>query len=173
MEDAEGLARVRVETWQSAYRGIVPQEHLSNLDIHVETDRWRNRLANPYSETCLFAAEASEPGQPGRVAGFCAAGPNRDPDPEYPAEIYAIYVLPRYQGLGIGQKLVRAAVEFLVSRGYSKMVIYVLRDNHPSRKFYEALGGYLAREKGVEIAGLSFPEVGYGYNLSIFPQAVD
>jgi GNAT superfamily N-acetyltransferase len=99
------------------------------------------------------------------VAGFCAAGPDRNADPEYAGELYAIYVLQPFQGQGLGRALVQAAVDWLRQNGYQSMLIWVLRDNHPARRFYAALGGIAVRERSIEIGGARLPEVAYGYDL--------
>jgi len=83
----------------------------------------------------------------------------------YPAEIYALYVLPGCQSKGIGRSLVQTAADWLRQQGYQRMIIYVLRDNHPARGFYEAIGGTLVRERLWDIRGIKMPEVGYGYDL--------
>src|SRR6202047_4918881 len=38
-EDADGVARVHVRSWQSAYRGLIAQEYLDSL----EPDVWASR----------------------------------------------------------------------------------------------------------------------------------
>ena len=35
--DSAGIARVRIETWRAAYRGLVPQEVLDRLSVERET----------------------------------------------------------------------------------------------------------------------------------------
>jgi GNAT superfamily N-acetyltransferase len=159
------LAFVRVTTWRTAYAGIVPEDYLRQLDLIAEARRWSEGLA-ALAETsrCAYIA-VEQPG--GRVVGYCIAGPERTGDKDYPAELYALYVLPERQGRGLGQALVKTAAAWLLAQGYERMVIYVLRDNHPARRFYEAIGGTAAREKQVEIGGAPLAEVGYGYKLSV------
>jgi GNAT superfamily N-acetyltransferase len=47
-------------------------------------------------------------------------------------ELHALYILPEFQGQGIGLRLLRAAGS--VSR------LWVLKENHLARRFYEACG---------------------------------
>lgn len=164
-EDADAIAHVRITTWKIAYQGLIPQEILDQLDVSADSLRWHERLANLPVDRRLFVAETDEKPGSSKVIGFTACGPNRDADPEYKAELYALYVLPDYQGAGVGKKLVYCAVEWLRAQGYERMLIYVLRDNQPARKFYEALGGVIAREKMGDIRGVLMPELGYGYDL--------
>ena len=37
--DARGIARVRVSGWQSAYRGLIPDEYLDRMDVSEYTQR--------------------------------------------------------------------------------------------------------------------------------------
>jgi ribosomal protein S18 acetylase RimI-like enzyme len=165
-EDAAGLARVRVETWRSAYAGLMPRDVLDALDMDKEMLRWQDQIATLPPERWLFTALAWQAGQPPEIAGFSGGGPHRDPSVEYPNELYAIYVLPHWQGAGIGRALVSAGAAWLRQRGQTHMILYVLRDNAPSRRFYERLGGQVVCEKSVAIRGVELPEVGYGYDLT-------
>jgi hypothetical protein len=61
--------------------------------------------------------------------------------------------------------MVNAASAWLRKQGHLQMIIYVLRDNHSARGFYEAIGGTLARERLFDVRGSLLPEVGYGYAL--------
>jgi len=175
--DAANLARVRLETWRTSYRGLIPEAAIAAMDIEKETARWVARLQASPGDSFLFAAEIwqDEGGslaQAPAVVGFCGGGPDRDADPQYSGELYAIYVLQAYQGKGVGRTLVQAAVDWLRQRGYGSMVIWVLRDNQPARRFYEALGGKAVRERSIEIGGAQLPEVGYGYDLSLWVDKV-
>lgn len=171
--DAASLARVRMDTWRTSYRGLIPEATIAGMDIEKETARWTARLQAPPGDSFLYTAEIWE-GEGGSLAqapsvvGFCGGGPDRDADPEYSGELYAIYVLQAYQGKGVGRMLVQAAVDWLRQRGYGSMVIWVLRDNQPARRFYEVLGGKAVRERMIEIGGAQLPEVGYGYDLSLW-----
>jgi hypothetical protein len=47
--------------------------------------------------------------------------------------------------------------------GFADMVVWVLRDNAPGRRFYERLGGVYVREQSITIASTSLKEVAYGW----------
>lgn len=157
VDDAQAIARVQVDTWRTTYAGIVPDEYLANLDYARSATRWAQTLAAPERKSRLFVAE-----EEGAVVGFACGGPLREPLPGYDGELYAIYVLKAHQDRGIGRTLVAAVAGDLLSRGYGSLVIWVLQDN-PSRGFYEALGGQVIAEKGIEIGGATLIEAGYGW----------
>src|SRR5439155_1617602 len=95
-DDAETIERVRYETWQATYRGLMPDALLDRMTPNVGARRERLR-AQPPDHSC-FVAEAG-----GAVVGFAFGGPERAKDPDYRGEVYAIYVLPAFQGRGRGR----------------------------------------------------------------------
>ena len=46
-----------------------------------------------------------------------------------------------------------------------KMIIWCLKDNYPSRKFYEKIGGKIIGEKDFIRGEYKYPEVGFLYEL--------
>ncbi len=163
--DAAALARVHVDTWRSAYQGIVPDEHLASLSYEARAKRWQETLSAADGPGFVYVAQDGN----GNVAGFATGGPERSGDPTYRGELYAIYLLADYQRKGFGRRLVAAVVNRLMQMGFDSMLIWVLTQN-PSRKFYEALGGQPLREKEIVIGGATLTEVAYGW-LDIRPLA--
>ena len=72
-DDASALARVHIDSWRSAYRGLVPDAHLAKLDYGLRAERFRKDLAESPEETHL-----AEEG--GEVLGFLRVGRCRDTD---------------------------------------------------------------------------------------------
>jgi len=54
--------------------------------------------------------------------------------------LWAVRVLPCLQNRGIGARLMAAAEELLVERGYTGIELGVEKDNPGARRFYEQLG---------------------------------
>ena len=84
---------------------------------------------------------------------------------EYDGEIYALYVKPGLLRKKIGSRLLLHAKEKLKEQGNHKMIIWCLKENEPSRKFYESMGGILLGEKMRNIGGKDYLLVGYGYEI--------
>jgi ribosomal protein S18 acetylase RimI-like enzyme len=156
-DDALSIARVHVDTWRSAYRGIIPESYLNGLSYDRGEGRWLERLRNPAEKEAIFVATSAE-----GVIGFCSCGPERTGDPVFKGEVYAIYVLPTSQRQGAGRALMLAAWSHLKEVGLHSVTLWVLRDN-PSRGFYERLSGKWLREKEVKIGGEKLVEVAYGW----------
>ena len=164
VDDALAMARVHVDTWRTSYAGIVPDEHLANLSYERSRARWIEYLSAPQKETHAFVAEA----QGEQIVALASGGPVQEPFAGFDGELYVIYVLKPFQGMGYGRLLVARVAHDLASRGYHSLVIWVLKDN-PARGFYERLGGRLAAEKVVEIGGKPLLDVAYVWpDLAVF-----
>lgn len=156
--DAAGIARVHVDTWRTTYAGIVPAEFLAHMSYEEGQQRWVSRLSDTQNATFVFVAEDEQ----GQIVGFVSGGPNRNDEPLYQSELYAIYILQAYHGRGLGQQLTVALVEKLLQMGMNSMILWVFATN-PARHFYEALGGQLVKASQFEISGAIIDEVAYGW----------
>ena len=101
--DASAIARVRVESWRAAYRGIVPDDFLDGMDAAQWADGCRRLLDNPRERLVSFVAE-----EDGAIVGMTGAGPNRGDDTPCSVELFLIYLLPGHWRRGIGLTLVNA-----------------------------------------------------------------
>ena len=167
-EDSLGIARVHTQTWQTTYRGIVPEDYLASLQVEERQKRWISILSAPAPNTFGYVAEKEENGE---IAGFVHGGPTRNPELPYRGELYAIYILQNYQQHGLGRRLTQALVRDLLRAGMPDMFLWVMEANHASRRFYEALGGHSVKTNTFEINGVSINECAYGWtDLSVFTQ---
>jgi len=159
LNDAENIARVHVQSWRESYRGIVPGDFLKNLSLERRILQWQNSLSNVQSE--YHRAFVAETG--GEIAGFANHGRERESDPAYAGELYAIYILQSTHRKGVGRALVGAAARDLLGCKLTSMLVWVLADN-PARGFYERLGGRYLRQKPIEIGGIDLFEAAYGWD---------
>jgi GNAT superfamily N-acetyltransferase len=157
--DAGGVARVQVDTWRSAYRGMVPDSYLDAMDPKESAERWGRGISNPEWRGFAFVAEDDR----SEIVGFAVGGPQRSEVAGYEGELNAIYVLDDRQGKGTGRSLAGAVARELLARGMRSMVVWVLTDNHPARRFYESLGGVWLRESEFDLDGLKLMETCYGW----------
>lgn len=158
-DDSAAINRVKVETWRSAYRGLLPDALLDGLDPEDGAAFRRRGLETLAPERVAFVADRA-----GSVVGFVTGGRERSGQhPAYRGEIYAIYVEVPLQRQGVGRALIRAAVGELVQRGLDTILIWTLYDNPRSRAWYEAQGGVVVGEKHGRFEGYELHEVGYGW----------
>jgi GNAT superfamily N-acetyltransferase len=137
LTDARAIAEVAVAGWQTAYRGILPDDFLEGSRVGAREAAWHEWIARDADGgTPAWVAERD-----GRVVGFVSSGPPRDEDVPLPAaEIYAIYVLPESWRHGLGQALLATAVAHWDARGAQTLVLWVFEANSRARAFYEAMG---------------------------------
>ena len=158
-DDAGAIARVKVATWRSAYRGLLPDALLDGLDPADDAAFRRRGLETLAPDRIAYVAELER-----AVIGFVTAGRERSGrHTGYRGEVYAIYVADRYQRQGVGRRLIRTAAADLVGRGLNPILIWTLYDNPRSRGWYEAQGGVVVGEKRELFLGHELHEVGYGW----------
>jgi ribosomal protein S18 acetylase RimI-like enzyme len=153
--DVDGIARVHIASWTTTYRGLMPDEVLGHLSFVRRREGWQRSLEQHPQE--LIVAEAAN-----QIVGFVIYGAERQQDPVYHGELYALYLLERYQKIGLGRSLVSAASEALLRVGISSMLVWVLSVN-PARRFYEKLEGHYLRDKPFEMPGVRLQESAYGW----------
>jgi GNAT superfamily N-acetyltransferase len=163
--DAAQIALVHVRSWQSAYRGLMPQAYLDGLDPAQRVGRWELVLAEAEAEAEAGAGAGGKVGDGaevgtgagagrtgvlvadvrGTLLGFASYSPSRDDDADQRqvGEIGAIYLLPGAWSQGIGRRLMDAALACLAEVGFSQATLWVLDSNARARRFYEA-GGWSA-----------------------------
>ena len=74
------------------------------------------------------------------AAGMISIDLPREEAPPGTYEIFGLYILPEYTGMGIGTEAVSFAAEQIRRMGYRQISLWVLEPNIPARKFYEKLG---------------------------------
>lgn len=159
-EDAAVIARVHVESWQSTYAGILPNEVLLNLDSAEHEARWWRHVLGPFRRNhFVYVAESVD----GGVVGFASAGPSRSTGLPYRAEVYTIYLQDDYQGQGIGRQLFACTVARAQEARGPSVIVWCL-SNNPSRFFYERMGGTLVARRPGKVGTAIVEEVGYAWD---------
>jgi len=98
---------------------------------------WTGPVGAPHPRHALLVAE-----QAGRVVGFVAVGPARDPDRDAATtgELRTIMVDARARGLGVGRALISGAERAMHASGFSQATLWVLPDNAQAVRCYERYG---------------------------------
>ena len=158
--DARAIARIHVETWRTAYPGIVPDKALIDMTVDNKARSWRAALERPEAAGAVLVAELPGDG----VIGFVSAGHNRHANLPFAGEVQTLYVLPDWQNQGIGRQLLEGCFAALRGRGFASAMVWVLADN-PARFFYERMGGRRAGERDETLWGALLHEVAYGWSV--------
>ncbi len=149
--DAAAIARTHIRAWQVGYRTLMSASFLDGLDEPTGAARWERRLTDaargdgePGVEFLVAEVLPALPSPPDLV-GIATLGPDRalgraSGEPAPTGEVWMINVRPDAWGRGVGSALLAAAVDRLRRVGYDELVLWVLRDNHRARRFYETNG---------------------------------
>ncbi len=157
--DAAAIARLHLDNWRIAYRGIVPDDLLEAITVESRQRHWDGVLAEPDGAEFVYVAED----EGGQIIGIASGGPELGGDPYYRGELYVLHVRPDAQGQGVGRALMRAVAERLAADDIITLLVWMLRENHPARHFYAALGGRFVREQPALFEGMLLMDAGYGW----------
>ena len=124
-KDVEIVRRIYAAGWQDAFRGIVPQEYVSQMDFQ----HWTPPIGGSYVVE----------GEDG-VAGTVTISAGREAAYQDWGEIISLYVFPERIGQGYGHALFQFAIDTLLGHGYRSLYLTVLEQNTRARKFYERHG---------------------------------
>ncbi|MDE3197277.1 MAG: GNAT family N-acetyltransferase [Acidobacteriota bacterium] len=157
--DACAIGEVHVRSWRESYRGLVPDEALTQLDPESCAADWQIRLLNLTPPACCFVSVDDA----GQVTGFIHAGPARDFDLAAGAEVYAIYLLAHVKRQGVGRALMLSAASRMREAGFRSLCLWFLRGN-PAQAFYERFGGRVGIERPYSRFGFTLPSLGCAWN---------
>jgi ribosomal protein S18 acetylase RimI-like enzyme len=139
--DAQAIARVHIEAWRESYRALVPEHVIEALSVDRNTGMWAAVLAGGGSSIVHVVERLGIAANEGEIVGFGSATDARSPALGASGEITAIYLLENVKRRGIGRMLLKGLLGALAERGHRSAGLWVLADNHGTRRFYEALGG--------------------------------
>lgn len=151
-EDVRQIAEILVEDWKKAYRGIIDDAFLDAMDVdqrcEIEGKRYRKYIVATDGSGVLGYAWLE-------MAG----------DEEADCEIVALYVRYSQKNGGIGKALLRYAMGVFREAGKQKMILWCLKDNHASRRFYEKTGGQAVKTGFHNWGGREYEMIAYLYDL--------
>jgi ribosomal protein S18 acetylase RimI-like enzyme len=153
MEDLPAVRRILWESWMAAYSAFIPEEDLRSY--HEATYRI-DSLANLYKSTFVhgFIGVAD-----GAAAGFARTQFHLNENRLYLA---SLYLLPAFQGRGIGGGLLLAAEERARDYGLEELWVGVMVQNEAARRWYEKRGFRFVREEPFRMGRTTVPHrIGY------------
>lgn len=155
--DATAMGLLHVRAWQSAYRGVMPDEYLDGLVAQDRVEMWHSRLSRSVLHPLLVAVVHDA------VVGFAAFGAAQEPTAAASCgELYAMNLDPDHWGRGIGRVLLRSVTDRLISMGHEEAVLWVVPENERARALYDSEGwvpdGGISTE---EILGVTVTDIRY------------
>jgi len=173
VEDAQAIATIHVNSWQAAYRGILPEAYLANLAVTQRSEAWRKSIIAGRPRVLVAHADAHADADADidtheTIIGWVAFGDSRDGDKDHRwAEVETLYIAPASWRNGVGKRLIDAARHALQAAGYTDVALWVLLDNRRARAFYKRCGFICDNSsRGVQLGGKWLTEIRYCCALS-------
>ena len=143
--DANTLAFIQTESWKSAFNRILSKE---DLDKYTDVNRaitLYSKLLNDNIGNGFILTINENP--------HCIAywDKTRDDEMEGNAEIICIHSLCDNWGKGYGTEMMNHILSDIKNSGFSKVMLWVFKENHRARKFYER-HGFVLTEKSKEFS---------------------
>jgi len=129
-DDARDVAAIYVESWNSAFAGLMPAR---TLTYDTVTTWERDLAAAPPHRWWVTEIDA-------KVAGFAGICPSRDPIDSGLGELDTIAVHPSRWRSGAGRALMAVAIEHLIIDGYQEAILWTLAGYQHGLTFYAATG---------------------------------
>jgi ribosomal protein S18 acetylase RimI-like enzyme len=154
--DADAIAALHAASWQSAYRGILPDAYLAGPVAADRRCAWHERMDARRPDQVVLIARREQ-----ALCGFACLF--LDADERWGALLDNLHVSPANIGRGIGSLLLSAVRTRVQRERPGRSVhLFVLEANTRACRFYEQHGGRVVEHTTVEfLPGLHIPDVRY------------
>lgn len=163
--DEQALALVGQAAFLEAFAGILDgADILAHCQRQHDAQLYRDWLALPAMR--LWLAEAMPGGAP---VGYLVLGPAglpvTEPRPN-DLEIKRIYLLHRFQGRRVGQRLMQAALSQARAGGAGRVLLGVYAQNHDALAFYARCGFAQVGRRTFRVGRTDYQDVILGLELA-------
>ena len=128
--DFSSVKNILLVTWKNTYTFIPEEDILSHFEKHYSEDRLIEILIDPFSKG-IIAEVNSVP------AGWLKLFEDLINKKFF---VSSLYVLPEFQGFGLGKKLLNEAYRIAKEKQFSKVWLGVMKQNVKSLEWYKNLG---------------------------------
>ena len=144
VRDVQAVRHVVWETWLATYGAVIPEHDIRDyFDEHYSLPALTELFKKP--DATGYIAEVDDV-----VAGFVRTEYRRNENRFF---ISSLYVLPAYQGSGLGRKLLAIAEEKARRYGVEQLWLAVMTDNTTALAWYAKLGFVFVDEEPFTIGG--------------------
>lgn len=158
VKDSNEIARLIKSGWNSAYRGIISDEYLTNMNVEKISKSWTEGIEK--NKNNIFVYKENN-----QILGIIRFGKAENLNLKNVGEVFVLYVKVQEKRKGIGTKLLEFAKNKFIEDGYDKMIIWCLKGNKQGANFYKKHGGCKIKERDYIVGGINVREEGYIFNL--------
>ncbi len=138
LDDIPFVQHIGWTTWLSTYEGFIPES-----DLRAFFDEYYTAEALGYFCHAEFA-RGFVGDYDSTPVGFAKTNFNPGEKTFY---LNSLYILPEYQGKGIGSKLLRACEDFALSLSVDEIRLGVMTQNLPALNWYRRIGFQFEKEE--------------------------
>jgi ribosomal protein S18 acetylase RimI-like enzyme len=131
------VKKILLTTWKDTYSFIPEKDILSHFDKFYGQDQLIEILIDPFSQG-IVADLDSVP------AGWMKLFEDHINKKIY---VSSLYVLPNYQGFGLGKKMLNEAYQISRQKGFNKVWLGVMKQNIKALEWYKNLGFIFVEEE--------------------------
>jgi diamine N-acetyltransferase len=136
-DDLDSIRRITWETWNATYSSFIPER---DLKAYFNRHYTREELATLWHDQHFRGYLALVDGVP---AGYAKANYSVDENKLY---VQSMYVLPQYQGMGIGRLLLERAEQRARKYDLDRIWLGVMMQNTAALAWYKRIGFQFVEE---------------------------
>lgn len=183
LADAPALAALATNVFRESYGSAIPDDILTTYLARTFTAATFETMICAPNSTLLVAVVNK------MIGGYCKlTGAQLPPNmeftaPDYPrysgshsghsiVELGTLYIDRTARGNGMGQALMRAALDWAMAQGYTTMWLCVWQENKKAQTFYERLGFIPIGTTEIIVDGVVFHDWVMARATSLSPTAI-
>ena len=147
VEDVTQIALIHVTTWSETYQGLMPEAYIQGYSLERREILWHKIISKSLAEVLVVEvlSDESDEKPTSFLAGFLSYEKAKGCESQLNGcfSLSSLYVMPEYQGFGVGRGLYQAFEEALFASVGSASVevrLWVLDSNLSAVNFYRYMG---------------------------------
>ncbi|MDD1794542.1 GNAT family N-acetyltransferase [Enterovibrio sp. ZSDZ42] len=131
LTDAKAIALIHVNSWKTAFSGLMPDAYIRGYTEETRTDEWRHILESQKEN--VFVAEANN-----QVVGFLSYSQSKTD--KHTFGLSKLYLCPSIYGKRVGSLLMETLEDVAKASNIQNITLYVLDKNDAAISFYTKHG---------------------------------
>jgi len=189
-QDVKTVAKMKLQHWQTVYRGMVEDDFLDSLSLAKE-----ERQVSYYVKVTTLSEKMSKESvgtinkmghmvermkfhiviaedDKSEIAGFCIFGYRLDESSptrsfnDYDYQIHELYVSQVSRKRGVGRVLTEFVFKEAIKLGQEKILLKAHAKNYNAIDFYKKIGGRVLGKSEVELGNKIYPQIVIGFQLA-------
>ncbi|MFC6633201.1 GNAT family N-acetyltransferase [Microbulbifer taiwanensis] len=140
--DAQEIAEIHVNSWKSAFDGLMPEGYINGFTMSSRIEEWQSTIRTN-TESVVVAERGNQ------IVGFMSYFVH--PENTETIELSKLYLCPNFYGQRLGSKFITHLERESQALGVKTIKLYVLDNNEAAIQFYSKHGfefadGFMSEE---------------------------